>query len=94
MNTYSIENITQGESWGCKFRTVQMVNEQGELVNTQNIQPGQTIPGTPAIYESIGIIETRDLNKRLIQVRDIKSNRLFVVDWDNAWDIDRVEYRD
>lgn len=94
MTEYTIENILEGESWGCKFRALQMVDDSGNLVDTSNLQPGQAVDGTPKLYESWGVLETRDLEKRLVQVRDSKSQRLITCAWEDCWDVDRAEWSD
>lgn len=92
--TWTIATIAEGESWACKFRTMQMMDDEGNFVNTQGLAPGSKISGSPSVYESWGLIETRDLDKQLVEIRDQKSNRLFVAHWDDCWDVDRAEFSD
>jgi hypothetical protein len=92
MSEHTIENIQEGESWACKFRALQMVDADGKLVDTSGVQPGEAIDGVPKLYESWGVLETRDLEKQLVQVRDNASGRLITCAWEDCWDVDVVDY--
>ncbi len=88
-----MQDITAGESWGCRFRVRTFVNEQGIPVDTRFIPPGSKVPGNPGDYEGVGSISKRDINNRLVEIVDHKiPNRTWTVKWDDCWDIDRVEY--
>ena len=86
------EDITPGESWACRFRIETLCDDKGEPVDTRNLQVGQRVVGTPQTYESIGVIETRDTERRLLRLRDHRTQQQYVVSADNAWDYDRVKY--
>ena len=89
-----IKDIPAGTSWACKFRTTTFLDSNGEPVATPlNLQLGQAHPGTPGEYTSLGIIQTRDTEQQLVQLLDTRTNREFVVSWDNCWDLDTVEWR-
>jgi hypothetical protein len=89
------EDIVEGGSYACRFRTRTFVNTQGDLVDTRNIQPGQAVPGTPGDYEGFGIIVARDNSKRLVKIQDYAHpHREWIVAYDSVWDIDTVEWID
>jgi hypothetical protein len=48
----------------------------------------------PGMYESIGVLMQRDMDQRLVKLKDDKSSKEFVVSFDNIWDIDEVEWID
>ena len=48
----------------------------------------------PGMYESIGILMTRDSDQRLVKLKDEKSSKEFVVSFDDIWDIDTIEWVD
>jgi len=87
----NLEDITVGESWACKFRVSTFVDDQGNVVEA-NLQPGQMHPGKPGVYESLGIIQIRDVENKIVQVLDTKSNKTFAVDWENCWDVDSIDW--
>lgn len=88
-----IEDITTGESWGCKFKVRTFIDEQGQPVNTKNIPLGGKVPGNPGWYESVGSIALRDAKNKLVEVIDHQlPDRKWTVNWADCWDIDRVEY--
>ena len=84
-----IENITPGLSYACKFRVETMLDTFGR-------PPG--LSDTPLagvqLYESLGILVQRDLDKRLVLVQDEQSKKEFVVSFDDIWDIDTVDWVD
>lgn len=96
MTKHTIESITAGESWGCKFRIKTWVDEQtGQPVEVRNLQPGQPVQGaTPGDWESIGIIKTRDTKSQLVELIDTHTDRTWTVPFADCWDIDRVEFQD
>jgi hypothetical protein len=87
-----IKDIPAGESWGCRFRTTTFLNAQGEPVNTTGLQLGQAHPGTPGVYEGIGIIQVRDIDAGRVQLQDVASLEQFTVEFDDCWDIDTIEW--
>lgn len=53
--------------------------------------PGTPLKG-PGIYESIGIIQLRDNEKKLVKLVDKTTKREFIIPYENIWDIDEVEW--
>lgn len=45
-------------------------------------------------YEGIGLLLTRDLEQKLVKLRDTESLLEFIVPFDNIWDIDYVKWTD
>lgn len=82
------DNITSGELWACRYRTVRMLNEQGEPA--RNLKPGDTARG-PGEYTGTGVIVTRDRRNRRLEVVDVHDASRHVVSYDDVWDIDRAE---
>lgn len=87
-----IKDIPAGESWACKFRTTTFLDAQGQPVAAQNLQLGQAHPGSPGVYESLGIICTRDLESARVELQDTQSTQRFIVDFDNCWALDTIEW--
>lgn len=85
-----ILDISPGERYGCKFRTITMLNDQGEPAIGS---PGDSFPG-PGLYESVGIIQTRDVENKKVKLIDTRSRLTFVVSFDDIWEIDTVEVVD
>ena len=83
----SIEDITPGKSYACKFRVETMLDTFGRV-------PG--LSDTPlkgvGTYEGLGVLMQRDTNKRLVKLQDEKSKKEFVVSFDDIWDVDEVEW--
>lgn len=48
----------------------------------------------PGAYESIGVLMTRDLEQKMVRLKDTVSLMEFVVPFDNIWDIDYVNWID
>lgn len=89
----NIEEITVGESWACKFRTTTFVDDQGNPISAQ-LNIGEAHPGKPDVYEGVGVIEVRDVEKQLVQVYDINCEQRFTVRFSDCWDVDTVEWTD
>ena len=87
-----IKDIPAGESWGCRFRTTTFLNAEGEPVSSAGLQLGQAHPGTPGVYEGIGIIQVRDIDAGRVQLQDVASLEQFTVKFDDCWDIDTIEW--
>ncbi len=94
MTEQTIHNITTGESWACRFRTTTFLDSNGEPVKVTNLQMGQAHPGAPGEYTSIGIIQVRDKDREVVQLEDTRSHQQFVVDFEDCWDIDRIEWQE
>jgi hypothetical protein len=90
----NIQDIPQGESWACRFRTVTFLDPQGQPLEARNLQLGQAHPGQPGVYESVGVIQIRDLEQGLIQVWDPTSQQQFVVRFEDCEDPQPVEWRE
>jgi hypothetical protein len=88
----NIKDITVGESWGCRFRTTTFLDSQGNPVKADNLQLGQTHPGTPGEYTGIGVIQVRDLENQRVQLQDVATLEQFTVAFDDCWDIDTIEW--
>ena len=88
-----IDEITAGESWGCRFRVRTFVDDQGRPVSTRNIPIGGKVPGEPGTYEGWGVIARRDRDRKLVEIEDAElKDQTWVVSWDDCWAVDRVEY--
>jgi len=84
-------DITAGESWACRYRITKMLDKDGKPV--QNLKIGETAAG-PGYVEGIGVIVTRDVDKELLELKDIETQETHVVTFDDVWEIDRAEYVD
>ena len=94
-NKHTLESITIGNSWACKFQVHTFVNSKGEPVDTRNLAVGDPVPdATPGYYKGIGIIKTRDTNNRLVELHDTVLERDWIVGWNDCWDIDHIEWRE
>ena len=84
-----IENIVPGNSYACKFRVETMLDTFGRI-------PG--LSDTPlkgvGTYEGIGILMQRDVEQRLVKLKDQKSSKEFVVGFDDIWEVDEIEWTD
>jgi hypothetical protein len=89
----NIEDLEAGTSWACKFRTTTFVDENGVPVKA-NLNIGQAHPGKPQTYESVGVISVRDVESRKVEVVDIETEQRFIVNFDDCWDLDEVEWID
>lgn len=87
----TLDELPQGTAWATRFRTVTFLRA-GKPVQAHNLAVGQTHPGEPGEYESLGIIKIRDSAKRLLVVVDTASQQEFTVAYDDCWDWDTVEY--
>lgn len=89
---YTLDTITPGFSWACKFRVQTFVLEDGTLADNTNLSPGEPAQGQLSSYEGIGVIKIRDVENRRVVVEDVESHRDFVVDEADTWDYDRAVY--
>jgi hypothetical protein len=85
-----IRDITPGESYACKFRVQTMLDTLGRPAPNLSDVPLQGI-GT---YEGFGVLHTRDTDQELVELKDEKSGKMFVVPFDDIWDVDTVEWTD
>ena len=91
----TIDTITAGESWACRFRVQTFVNSQGKPVDTTNLQIGEPVKDAePGYYEGLGVIQIRDTANKLVELWDQTEQRTWVVSWRDCWDIDRVEWNE
>lgn len=85
-----IKDIVPGNSYACKFKVETMLDAMGRPAPNLSDVP---LKG-PGMYESIGVLMQRDMDQRLVKLKDDKSSKEFVVSFDNIWDIDEVEWID
>jgi hypothetical protein len=83
-----IKEITVGKSYACKFKVETMLDDFGRPAPNLSDVP---LKG-PGMYESIGVIEIRDMEKEMVQVVDEKTSKKFVVPFADIWDIDEAEF--
>lgn len=86
----SMEDVTPGEAYACKFRATIMLDQLGRPAPNLSDVP---LAG-PGEYEGLGVIKIRDSAQRLVELEDTTSKRTFVVAWEDCWDIDTVEWQD
>ena len=84
----NIEDIIPGKSYACKFRVETMLDTLGRPAPNLSDQP---LAGMK-MYEGIGVLMQRDLDQRLVKLKDEKSSKEFVCSFDDIWDIDEVEW--
>jgi hypothetical protein len=85
-----ITEIVPGNSYACKFKVETMLDTLGRPAPNLSDTP---LKG-PGIYESIGVLMQRDMDQRLVKLKDDKSGKEFVCGFDDIWDIDEVEWID
>jgi hypothetical protein len=89
----NIQDCEAGSSYACKYRTITWLDAQGSAANAPRLEPGQTTDLQPGVYESIGVIQTRDLDRGLVRVLDTNSNCSHTVSINDIWDIDTIEWQ-
>lgn len=86
----AIEDVKPGNSYACKFKVKTMLDNLG--------RPAPNLSDTPlkgeGMYEGVGVLSARDINTRLVRLIDEKTEKEFVVSFDDIWDIDVVEWTD
>lgn len=85
-----IEDIEPGKSYGCKFKVTTMLDTMGRPAPNLSDVP---LKG-PGEYEGFGVLQKRDMQSRLVELYDTTARKTFVVEFDNLWDVDAVEYTD
>ena len=85
-----IKEITVGKSYACKFKVKTMLDQMGRPAPNLSDVP---IKGT-GLYEGLGVLIQRDLEKELVKLKDEKSSKEFVVPFSDIWDVDEVEWVD
>lgn len=88
----NIEDIEIGKSYACNFKVRTFINEDNEPVDTSKLKPGEQVPGMPGDYTGFGIIVTRDVKNRLLEIWDEPHQRNWVVAWDDVSNVDEVEW--
>jgi len=77
--------ISGGSAYSCEFEVETMLDVHGRVPNLSD---------TPlrgmCKYKSSGWIVARDLDSRLLEVRDTESNQTFVVGFDDCWGITKA----
>jgi hypothetical protein len=84
----TLDELPAGTSWATKFRTTTFLRD-GEPI-TANLAVGERHPGTPGVYEGVGVIVKRDSKTKMLEVIDTASQQRFTVSYDNCWDWDEV----
>lgn len=83
-----IEDIVPGKSYAAKFKVQTMCDTFG--------RPAPNLSDTPLAgvqeYQGLGILQARDSEQRVVQLKDERSGKEFVVPFDDLWDIDDVEW--
>ena len=87
-----IRDIPAGESWACRFKTSTFLDQDGLPIQAYNLALGQAHPGTPGVYEGIGVIQVRDLDNERVQLQCVKTLKQFTVDFADCWDVDVIEW--
>lgn len=87
-----IKDVEIGMSYACKFRVETMLNVDGQPPGIPTFHSAK-LKG-PGLYESIGIIMQRDMDNKLVRLKDKESLKEFVISFDDIWDIDTVEWVD
>jgi|TARA_B110000495_G_scaffold525_1_gene354 hypothetical protein len=88
-----MEDIPAGESWACRFKTTTFIDKESRLaVQDKNLAVGQAHKGIPGDYESIGLIQIRDVANSIVQLLDTVTDITFKVDFKDCWDIEEVEW--
>lgn len=85
-----ILDIKPGGSYACKFKVETMLDTLGRPAPNLSDTP---LKG-PGLYESIGVLMQRDIDNKLVRLRDDKSGKEFVCSFDEIWDIDEIEWID
>ena len=83
-----IRDITPGKSYACKFKTKTMLDALGRPAPNLSDQP---LAGVKE-YQGLGILMARDMDQELVQLKDEKSGKEFVVPFSDIWDVDDVEW--
>ena len=82
----NIEDIVPGKSYAAKFKVQTMLDDLGRPAPNLSDQPLKGV----GEYQSLGILMSRDMDKRLVQLKDEKTGKEFVVGFDDIWDVDDV----
>ena len=89
----TLDELPQGTSWATRFRTTTFL-DNGVPVQAHNLQIGEQHPGTPGVYEGLGVIAVRDSDAKMLEVIDTASQQRFRVSYEDCWDWDEVLWND
>ena len=84
----NIQDITPGQSYACKFKVETMLDALGRPAPNLSDQPLSGV----RIYEGLGVLMARDLDQRLVQLKDQESGKEFVISFDDIWDVDDIDW--
>ena len=84
----NIEDITPGQSYACKFKVETMLDDMGRPAPNLSDQPLSGVK----MYEGLGVLMARDMDQKLVQLKDEKSGKEFVVPFDDIWDVDDIDW--
>ena len=88
-----ITDITPGESYACKFRVrgipLDEFGRPGGMLSMADLPIKEF-----GDYEGFGFLKQRDLEQGLVVVVDEATNREFVCEFADIWDIDTVVFED
>ena len=85
-----IEDIVPGKSYEAKFKVQTMLDVLGRPAPNLSDQPLKGV----GEYQSLGILMARDMEKRLVELKDEKTGKEFVVGFDDIWDVDDVVWEE
>ena len=85
-----IEDIEPGKSYAAKFKVQTMLDTLGRPAPNLSDVP---IKGVGE-YQSLGILMARDMDQRLVELKDEKTGKEFVVGFDDIWDVDDVVWEE
>lgn len=85
-----MRDIQAGRSYACRFRTAELVDVNGDPVTDRASQT----PASMKMREGFGIIKTRDEAQELVEVIDTDTEKVYVLGWEDCWDIDEVEWHE
>lgn len=82
----NIENITVGKAYQCKFIKknipLDRYGRPGGMLSLADLPIEKY-----GDYESSGELVARDTNSRLVEVQEHQTKKLFVIEFDNIWDL-------
>lgn len=85
------EDLLSGQSYACKFRIKTYLDDHGAPLDLTLLpaEPGKVKTGD---WVSWGVIAKRDTENRLLEVEDQQVQRIWILNWDEVWDIDTAAY--
>ena len=88
-----IEDVQPGNSYACKFKVKNIPLDEfgrpGGMLSLADIPVKKY-----GDYEGVGILMARDSESRHVKLQDEKSQKEFVVPFEDIWDIDTIEWTD